>query len=93
MTLSSRGVPSDPTFFSSVVCHRTLSIAPVLHSRTLFTYPVYHGLPLPIADVQPVSPYLTPHPLAATSLFPLSVSLLLFHDYVHLCSISASTYK
>ena len=69
-------------FFSILVYPRMLSIVP--NSRTLFIDSICNtevpSIPLP-------------SPLATTSLFSLSVSFFLFHNYIHLCHILDSTYK
>ena len=59
----------------------------------MFTHPIYTSLHMLIPDSQsfpPLPPFLLGSP---TSLFSMSVSLFLFHKYVHLCHILDSTYK
>ena len=66
---------------------------PLLYRTLLFIHPTYNGLQF--ANPKPSiasSPVLRP-PLATTSLSPLSVSLFLFHRWVHLCRILDSTYQ
>ena len=66
---------------------------PVLYSRTLlFIPPIYNSLHLLMPHSQPF-PLPPPSSLATTSLFSMSVSLLLFHRQVHLCHTLDSTCK
>jgi len=63
----------------------------MLYSRTLFIPPIYTSLSLLIPNSKSFPPL--PHPLVATSLFTVSVSLLLFHGYMLLWCILDSTDK
>ena len=80
-------------FFSTMVYHRILNIAPcaIQWDLVVYTFCIYQfasGKPnLPL----PPSPSLSP--LANTNLFSMSMILFLFHRYVHLCHILDSTCK
>ena len=66
---------------------------PMLHNRTLlFIHSMYNSLYLLTPNSQS-SPPPPPSPLAATSVSFMSVSLLLFSRWVHLCHVLDSTYK
>ena len=63
----------------------------VLYSRTLLFIPsLYNNLHLLIANSPSIS---SPPPSTTTSLFSVSMSLLLFRRQLHLCQILDSTYK
>ena len=64
----------------------------MLYSRALFIHSFYNSMHL-ITPISPSFPPLSFSSLATTSLFSLSVSLFLFHRYVHLCHILDSTFK
>ena len=73
-----------------MVYHKILNIVPCAISRTLlFIHSIYNSLHLLIPNSQSFPSSI----LGNHSLFSVSVSLFLFHRYVHLCHISDSTYK
>ena len=77
-------------FLSILVYYKIFNKLPVWFSRTLlFIHIISNSLHLLIPNSQSIP---TPPPaMATTSLFSRSVSLFLFHRYVHLCHILDST--
>ena len=81
-------------FFSIMVYHRILNIVPCAIQQDLVGYPTNKALYNSLHLLTPASQSFLCNPfLATTSLFSMSVSLFLFHRYVHLCHSSDFTYK
>ena len=74
--------------FSIMVYHKILNIVPcAIQQDLIYTiYLIYTSWHLLIPNSQPFPPF--PTALATTSLFSMSMSLYLFHRYVHLSYFS-----
>ena len=76
--------------FSIMVYHRLLNIVPCATQQDLVVYP---SSIVCICPKHPILSFPSPPTLVTKGLFCMSVSLSLFHRYVHLYCILDSTYK